>query len=1062
MAVDPCRVQDRTRTTADDTINLDPPNSQAEGMPAAETIIRYVGDYELRAELGRGGMGVVYRARQVSLNRPVAVKLIRSGELAGEDELRRFQNEAKAVAQLDHPGIVPVYEVGEHYGRRYFSMKLVSGGSLADRLTAYRDNPRAAAAILVEAAEAVHHAHVRGILHRDLKPANILVDDEGHPQITDFGLAKRVEAEDEAELTTSGALLGTPAYMAPEQALGRRSAITTATDVHGLGAVLYALLTGRAPFLGDSLMDTLTQVKEQPPVPPRKLNPKAPSDLEVMCLKCLEKDPRRRYTSAQALADDLQAWLEGRPITARRVSSLERAALFVRRRPALVSVYGLTAAVLVLVGFGGSLAWLWRAAERARAQAVVARDREAKARTEAQKARDAEARARAEAERQREKVEHLEYGRTLQVALQEWRESNVGATLDLLKGTRSDLRGWEWHYVNRLCHADVLTLRSDRPTTDDTAAYDSASFSPDGSQIVTAGKGGTVRIWDARTGAKIQTLRGFISPIPLAASPGLLAAFSADGSRVVSVSPSREATVWDASTGAELLTLTGHGGDVASVAFSPDGSRIVTASWDHTAKVWDATSGVEILALRGHSSALFTASYSADGSRIVTASADRSAKVWEAATGAQLLNLNARTSPLRSALFSPDGSRIVTVNQDNTARVWDATTGTEILTLPGHESTVSSASFSPDGSRIVTASNENTAKVWDAVTGAAIFTLKGHRLSVHSASFSPDGSRIVTASGDGTAKVWDASGRRNVEGLTLKKRSSGSPAAASFSPDGTRIVSNDGGQLKVWDAANGAEVLTFRPNAEAVASQSFSPDGTRIVTGGSRGTAQVWETATGAAVLTINAHNSYIYSATFSRDGSRIVTAGYDNTAKVWDAATGAAILTLAGQRRTVYSASFSFDGSRIVTAGEDPWAMVWDATTGAGVLALKRGRLPISLRSASFSPDGLRIVTADGGGVPVVWDARNGAELFTLKGHTGAVHGASFSPDGSRIVTASNDRTAKIWDATTGTELLTLRGHSNTVNSASFSPDGARIVTGSQDGTVKVWDAGPSAPGPL
>ena len=244
------------------TTRPDDSGGQVPGRPRGATV-RYFGDYEIREVLGRGGMGVVYQARQVSLNRPVALKMIRAGVLAGDDELRRFQNEAEAVALLDHPGIVPVYEIGEHDGQKYFSMKLVRGGSLAERLATYKDDPKAAASLLVEVAEAVHHAHMRGILHRDLKPANILIDAEGHGHITDFGLAKRVEAD--AEMTASGAVLGTPAYMAPEQATGRRGAITTATDVHGLGSVLYALLTGQAPFAGDSVVDTLAMVKEQPP-----------------------------------------------------------------------------------------------------------------------------------------------------------------------------------------------------------------------------------------------------------------------------------------------------------------------------------------------------------------------------------------------------------------------------------------------------------------------------------------------------------------------------------------------------------------------------------------------------------------------------------------------------------------------------------------------------------------------------------------------------------------------------------------------------------------------------
>jgi predicted Ser/Thr protein kinase len=247
------------------------------------TKVRYFGDYELIRELGRGGMGVVYRARQVSLNRPVALKMIKAGVLADGDELRRFQNEAEVVALLDHTGIVPIYEVGEHDGQRYFSMKLIAGSSLAERLDTYRDEPKAAAALLAEVAEAVHHAHLRGVLHRDLKPANILVDEQGRPHVTDFGLARKVEGD--SELTASGAILGTPSYMAPEQASGKRGSITTATDGYGLGAVLYALLTGRAPFAGDSVMETLQAVKEQPPEPPRKLNARIPHDLEVICLR---------------------------------------------------------------------------------------------------------------------------------------------------------------------------------------------------------------------------------------------------------------------------------------------------------------------------------------------------------------------------------------------------------------------------------------------------------------------------------------------------------------------------------------------------------------------------------------------------------------------------------------------------------------------------------------------------------------------------------------------------------------------------------------------------------
>jgi tetratricopeptide (TPR) repeat protein len=321
-------------------------------LPRGETV-RYFGDYAIQEELGRGGMGIVYRAIQVSLKRPVALKMIKAGVLADAAELRRFRNEAEAVAMLDHPGIVPVFEVGEHEGQSYFSMKLVEGGNLADRLATMVDKPRAAAILLAETAEAVHHAHMRGILHRDLKPENIMVDAEGQSHITDFGLAKRVEGG--LEITASGAIMGTPAYMSPEQANGRRGTITTATDVYGLGAILYALLTGKAPFLGDGLVDMLDAVRTRTPEPPRTLNARTPRDLETICLKCLEKDPRRRYASAQALADDVHAWLDARPISARRVGGGEHAWLWCKRKPV---VAGLAASVLlaVVVGTGAVIA----------------------------------------------------------------------------------------------------------------------------------------------------------------------------------------------------------------------------------------------------------------------------------------------------------------------------------------------------------------------------------------------------------------------------------------------------------------------------------------------------------------------------------------------------------------------------------------------------------------------------------------------------------------------------------------------------------------------------------
>ncbi len=341
-----------------------PTHTGTQTAPLVPPPPRSFGDYTVLSAVGQGGMGVVWKARQKRPDRVVALKMFRAGDLAAPTDVQRFRNEAEVIAQLDHPHILPVYEVGEHDGVHYFSMKLVEGGSLADHLASFRADPRAAARLLATIARAVHYAHQRGILHRDLKPSNILLDAQGQPHVSDFGLAKRVEID--SSLTQSGALVGTPSYMAPEQTHGRKGAVTTATDVYGLGAVLYALLTGRPPFRGETVLETMEQVREREPEPPRRINAKVDRDLETICLKCLQKEPQRRYESAQALAEDLERWLAGEPIQARRASSWERFGKWIRRRPAMAGLVAVsTLAVLGLViGLLWHNAQLGKSAER--------------------------------------------------------------------------------------------------------------------------------------------------------------------------------------------------------------------------------------------------------------------------------------------------------------------------------------------------------------------------------------------------------------------------------------------------------------------------------------------------------------------------------------------------------------------------------------------------------------------------------------------------------------------------------------------------------------------------
>jgi WD40 repeat protein len=1095
-ASEPGRAVDRAGASPVATVDFDSRQSTAADDPATPGTIRHFGDYALKRLLGRGGMGEVWLAEQTSLdNRPVAVKTLRAGSLDAKDRAR-FRNEAEAIAALDHPNLVEVYEVGEHQGQPYYSMKLYAGGSLADHLAEFRDDPGRAATVVAAVARAVHHAHQRAILHRDLKPANVLLDERGAAHVTDFGLAKRLDHD--LSLSLTGEVMGTPAFMAPEQTTGRKGAVTIASDVYGLGAILYCLVTGRAPFQGDSVPEVLQAVREHDPEPPSRLNPRVPRDLEVICQKCLMKDPRRRYGSALELTEDLELWLAGKPIGARPVGVLERSLLFVRRRPTLAAAYGLAAAVLVLAVFAGTVAWLWKTAERDRAEAIVARNGAAQARAIAEKSRDGERQARAEVERQREKFERSDYSRTIQVAQQELRDNNVGATVALLQGTRADFRGWEWHYVDRLCHTDLLTFDGHA------GLVLSASFSPDGSRVVTASADKTAKVWDAKTGAEVLSLKGHgnglssasFSPdgsrVVTASDDGTLklwdatrgsvirdfeghnndrprvveiwsASFSPDGSRVVTGFGNGTATVWDAKTGAAALSLKGHTDRVTSTVFSPDGSRVATSSEDGTAKVFDAKTASVVLSLKGHFSPILSASFSPDGSRVVTTGGDKTAKVWDAKTGAELSSLG-HTERVTSAAFSRDGSRIVTGSQDRTAKVWDANTGAELLSIDSRSAQgIVSVAFSRDGSRVVTASLDGTVNVWDAKSGIESLALKT-TFGVMSASFSPDGSRIVTAGDDRTPMVWDA--KTGAQALALKGHAD-SAFSASFSLDGSRIVTaSRDGTAKVWDAKTGAMIRSLDAHGSMMTTASFSPDGSRVVTGSIGGTemiprralATVWDAATGTELFSFKGHTFTIASASFSLDGSRVVTTSYDETAKVWDAKTGAEVLTIKGHRANVNSVSYSPDGSRLVTAGSNGKAKVWDAKTGAEILTF-RG-YGSKMISAAFSPDGLRVVSTGLDGNAKVWDTKTGAELFVLKGPPDPVLSARFSPDGTRVVTAHMKGTATVWDVNTGAEVLTLKGHTHRVQWASFSPDGSRIVTASLDGTAKVWDAKASSEG--
>jgi len=835
-------------------------------------------------------------------------------------------------------------------------------------------------------------------------------------------------------------------------------------------------------------VETLDLVRTQEPPPPSRLQPSVPLDLETICLKCLRKEPEKRYASAAELADDLVRYQRGEPIQARPVGRLERAVKWVKRNPV---VTGAAAAVVLALAVGATYSYLkYRETEAALAresERVTERDDALGKADEAIKKRD----------KANDELTHRLGVSAMVLANAAYDNRDVKLAAERLDKVPVEQRGWEWHYLKRQLNGGIFTLYGHkRPVT-------SVAFSPDGTRIVTGAGDQTkpfeAKVWDARTGMLLFELKGLTQSLQGFNLPVVFVAFSADSKRIVTAGGDNTARVWDATTGALQLELKAHEGDVMGAAFSPDGTRIVTGSEGNKATVWDASTGKALGELKGHRDAVTKVSYSADGTRILTGCRDQAVRVWDAKTGKVLLEAKGMMSDDSkvAVAFSPDGQRIVAGRRDGTARVIDARTGAVLLELKGRPLVANTfqiitgvlcVAFSPDGTRIVTGgttdSGSGEASVWDARTGAELLQLKGHTGLVTSASFSPDGERIITGSTDGTAKVWDArtgTPRLELEGI---KRS---PCAA-LSPDGTRIVTGRGqvpGEAMVWDARTGMPQLALKGLKSRVTSVAFSKDGTRIATGGfgslpgalggkMLGEATVWDARTGAPLVELQGLKEPVNSVAFSPDGTRILTAvAHVNRGrggaelKVWDAKTGTVLLDLTqkgfffeGERGV--SVAFSPDGRRFVTGGMrngnsfDTDVKVWDAGTGTVLLEMKE-KSPVL--SVAFSKDGTRIVSGNRGKTATVWNAETGTALVELKGHTGNVFSVAFSPDGKRVVTSSGDRTVRVWDARTGTTLAELKGHTGAVTSVSFSADGTRILTASgllsdKSGEVFVWDA--------
>jgi WD40 repeat protein/tetratricopeptide (TPR) repeat protein len=1081
-----------------------PPGEIAEAADAPAVSTSPPG-YELLGELGRGGMGVVYKARQISLNRTVALKMIRAAGHASAADLARFRTEAEAIARLQHPHIVQVFEVGEHQGTPFFSLEFCPGGSLANRLTGTPLPPRQAAELVEVLARAMQAAHLAGIIHRDLKPGNILLGADGTPKITDFGLAKKL---DEAGQTGSGALLGTPSYMAPEQARGRGKEIGPATDVYALGAILYECLTGRPPFQGPNSAEILLQVIADEPIAPRRLQPGVPRDLETICHKCLHKEPARRYTSARDLADDLRRFLEGVPIQARPSGPAERFGRWCRRHPARA---GLVFALVLLGAAGG---WAVRQSFLAEtARAVAAEDSSKRSEAEAAAARERVERAKAESARLRaQTLPLLERAAGYRAA-----GFHQAAALYLARALPdNDDPRIRARWLEALQRSLVPVATSSRRVFTSTLTY-----SPDSRFLVSGGfLDGQIRVWRTDTWSPGLVLPAH-SPIPGQSTARVKEIVFRPGrpNEIVSVGEDGTIQVWDLAAGTRLDRYP-RGGAVPSaplwtVAIEPaagpgGGRRTVTGDEKGTLTWWRLDRLEKVKEVAAHARGVYRVRYRPDGRQCASTGADGVVRLWDA-EGRQVGTLQ-----LPDRLPQRRRERVQLLAAGTFSAAPLALSGGPIAVLPFLQ-----------------------AKTAELALARELYGL----------AYSPDGRQLAAGDQDGLIHVWDVAGQRllhSLQGHEPAFQGRRWVVALSYTPACRLLSGGADGTIREWDTRSGRQVaLRGRHDTNALGNRvcytvAVRPDGREVASCGADYTIRIWQARTGKAVARLEGgpvrpgsseHFPFaLGTSAFCAGGHVLLTSNRlaDACLRSWDTRTLRERRTYALPpgtsdyfSRRVSALAIHPDGSRFVSSEPNGDLIWWERERGKHLARSKAAHRPLGprevadlvRRSADFqrrtgqipslgllryaeegalswlgvtalawSQDGKWVASAGIDGTLKLWDAQ-GQRLLeawkeeppesppgsgeqspqgNLTRHLMALSGvtevprASLSFDaGGQLITAGGDRVIRLWKLGKGKPRVVarLRGHVRRVNALALSGDGKLLASGSEDGFVLLWD---------
>lgn len=1037
--------------------------------PASTTRI---GDYEVIAEIARGGMGIVYKARQRGLNRIVALKQIASQKLATPEMVLRFRMETEAIAKLDHPNIVPLYETGEHDGIQFFTMKLVEGGTLADWLASLSDNEKPATAsprstfkrqtanarkdqmrelvsLLVKVCRSVAHAHRRGILHRDLKPGNILMDDEGEPHVSDFGLAKILE--DDSGITHAQSILGSPNYMAPEQASATGESLTTAADIYSLGAILYEILTRDPPFKGGTPLETMRRVVQDEPRRPSTLRRGVGRDLETVSLRCLEKEPARRYTSADELADDLERWLKGEPVRARPTTAFEHAMRWMRRNPVIALACLIALASLAVLTVGSNVAATRIAVAKRATEDLLAQSQAREAERLLNEDRSADGLALL-ANVARQRPEDVDVARRLISALSQ----------------------------RRFAARVRAPIQHDSPVMD-------AIVRADKGWIGSVTEGGMIYRWNMTNGEPVRP--------PFLLADGLFdGRFSKSGSLLAVVTRDHQVELWSTEDVAKRIRIFRDSAlsEVRHLALSPGGEWIAASGkFSKTIHVVNAENGKLIGSLTHPDTITGQFCFSDDGKRLAAGVANGSVIVWNVESRKQLPYEFAHEQYVMATAFSPDGRFVASASNDQTARIWDTETGVSLPWVARHRSEVTSVSFSADGRLLITTSLDLSARLWDVESGRPVCDPLRHREGVLgiAALSQPNLLGLISADEIG---VWRV---REAYAAPLLKELTPGDVSLAFSPGSDRLFTGEAsGRVQSWNARTGESTGPSMAHPGPVSWLAFAPDGKSLGVAIRGNTAWIRRPDADDAIRL--GHEKWVGNLNFDASGSRVITSSHDQTARIWDIRTGKLIVPPLRHDAAVFYAAISTDGRWALTGSRDMTARIWNAQTGAQLASLPHHSLVICAKFSpendffatasydyrvrlwpfdsntgavdrdrrvtlvhkgevtwlDFSPDGNWIATSSFDNTARVWNVHTGEPRPYLLEHNAPIAGVSFSPNGEFVITASYDRTARVWSVATGRPVTGPLRHAKSISRALFSPDGRSVATSSRDGVVKVW----------